>query len=359
MPKPVVTVLGIDITDRVKSLPAITETKEFNFSKITNNTFSFEAENIDGLLGLQNDESIFANTDWYNGAVNITGWQGTALWKSKLIDVAPNYQNRPPTTKITTKSTLYTFKDRKISYTSSTWETPADSFKNICDQEGFTNYDSGSVSQSKSAFVAASCYWKIDINADDGQSFQNTIEKIAETSNSRLYSYLNNLYFRHWTPYNGGASIFIKEKNLRSKPVISNNRNIFYNQYDIGYIGSRVSDTAGIASASRAKYGITSPGEFATGSVDEMIYYKNLTSAQYIGESIIKRGHKNLSTNPQLLAQIACQVDYEFAPEFNLDSYIKLDFKDEDWNQKLFEILSYTINENTRSLTITALEVDV
>jgi hypothetical protein len=357
MPKPVVTILGVNVTDKVQGLPTISETKEFNFQKLTNNTYTFDLTNSDGEFGLQNSESIFSNVDWYGGNVSIDGWSGQNLWTGSLIDVAPNYAVSPPRTSITTKSVLYTFKDINISYKSSDWETPAETFKNICDENSFTNYNSASVTQSKSIFEANSCYWKVEIDSGDGQAFQSALEKIAEYSNSRLYNYLGNLYFRHWTPYTGGASIFIKEKNIISKPVLTNSRENFYNQYNIGYIGGVVTDTDGLGETSRRKYGTVQPGEFSTGSTDEMIYFKDEPSAKYIGNSIIQRGHKNLSTNPALLAEIICGVDYEFHTVFNVDSYVKLSFKNEGWNEKLFEITSYNINENNKSLTFTGLEV--
>jgi hypothetical protein len=355
--KPEVKILGVDVTNEVKSLPLISETKEFNFQKLTNNTYSFDLDNIDGQFGLQNEKSIFSNTNWYGGSVIIKGWNGQTLWDGSLIDVAPNYAANPPKTVITTKSALYVFKDINVVYTSSDWETPADTFKNICDAYGFTNYNNASVTESKNIFVTNSCYWKVNINAADGQPFQALLEKIAEYSNSRLYNYLGNLYFRHWYPYTGGADIFIKEKNLISKPVLTNNRERFFNQYNIGYLGGVATDTENIGLASRNRYGTKQPGEFMTGTTGDQIYFKDSTSAHYIGQSIIKRGHKNLSTNPQLPVEIACNVDYEFNEVFNVDSYIKLNFKEEDWNQKLFEVTSYNINENTRKLSFTGLEV--
>jgi hypothetical protein len=357
MIKPVLTMLGQDVTEYLTGgLPSIEEQKEFDFAKLINNVFTFEMDNIDGAFSLNNEKSLFHQTTWMNQPVTLDGWGGDRLMSGIITDVAPNYSGGTPKTNVTVKSSLFTFKDINIEYTSSDWETPADTFKNICDAIGFDSYNTIAISRSKAAFTENSCYWKVVVEKEDGQKFQSLVEKIAEYSNSRLYSYQDDLYFEHWVQYTGGASLFIEESDIITKPDIKSNRKILFNQYNIGYIGGVATD-ATYGASSRGRYGTLEYPEMATGSDEEMIYFKDSVSAKYIGESIILRGHRDLATNPSVLVTSTQTIDYRFKELMALNVFYRIDFTEESWDRKLFEIISYTINDNTREITITGLEV--
>jgi hypothetical protein len=357
MSKPVLKILGQDVTKYLSNgIPVAQEQKEFNFSNLINNVFVLEMDNTDGLFGLNNTTSLFYQTDWMNQVVTMTGYDGTQLFTGIITDVAPNYSSGRPKTNVTVKSSLFNSKDYNVEYISADWETPADSFKNICDSIDFNNYSSSSVASSKAQYENNSCYWKVDISKADGQKLQAVLEKIALYSNTRIYNYQDNLYFDHWTSSSPGASLFITERDIITKPNIKSNRKIFYNQYNIGYLGGIATDTT-IGISSRNKYGTVEAPEMSTGDTEELIYFKDLVSAKYIGDSIIKKGHKELQTNPNVLVTSTQQVDYKFKDLIGLNVYFKLDFTEESWDGKLFETIGYSINENTREITLTGLEV--
>jgi hypothetical protein len=357
MSKPVLTMLGQDVTRYLTNgLPVVEEQKEFDFAKLINNVFTFEMDNIDSAFSLNNSKSLFHQINWMNQPVTLDGWDGTRLMSGIITDIAPNYSGGTPKTTIMVKSSLFNYKDINIEYESSDWETPADTFKNICDLIDFTNYNTTAITRSKTIFEENSCYWKVEVKKDDGQKFQSLVEKIAEYSNSRLYSYQDYLYFEHWQPYTGGASLFIEEKDIISKPDIKSNRKILYNQYNIGYIGGVATDST-LGAASRAKYGTLEYPEMSTGDDEEMIYFKDSTSADYIGQSIIRRGHRDLAANPNVLVTSTQTIDYKFKDLMALNVYYKIDFYEESWDGKLFEVIRYAINDNTREISLTGLEV--
>jgi hypothetical protein len=359
MPKPVLTVLGQNITDfLIGGLPVIEEQQEFNFDKLISNTFSFVVNNESGKFGLNNAASLFQGNSWMNSEVKCWGWKGNQIWEGVLIDVVPNYQMSPPQTTLTTKMSLFNVKDELIEYESSDWETPANSFQNICDAISFTDYDTTSLQTSINAFTAAGCEWKMNINKSEGQKFQNLVEKIAEYSNTIVYGHLNKLYFQHWTPYTQGANIELLEKDLITKPVIKSHRGTFFNQYNIGYIGGVATDST-LGAVSRNRYKTKEFPQMSTGATSEQIYFKDLTSAQYIGESIIKRGHKTLTTNPTMLSEYTAQIDYEYREFIRVGLLIKQTFAPEEWVSKIFEVINFSIDENTRTIQAVLLEVDV
>ena len=103
---------------------------------------------------------------------------------------------------------MFKYYERIIVYQSSTWETGADAFKNICDDIGFTAYDDASVNKSISELTEADCYLKVSLQQEDGVTFQSIIEKLGEVTNSDVYTHNNIVYFIHWIKGDGGKTVW-------------------------------------------------------------------------------------------------------------------------------------------------------
>ena len=357
MAQPVIEVMGVDVFPDADKLFVIEQQKEFDSSKLTNNTYTFTLNNLTKRYALTHPASIFTGNRWLYTPVKVWDSRGLLVWNGILTNVVPNY-NGVPKTALTTKSVLFQIKDTVISYKSSDWETPADVFKNVCEQEGFTQYNNASVSKSISAYTGAGCYLKANIKTADGQKMQNLFDKLSEIGNARVYQYNNEVYFEHWTQDTPHASLFIKDKDLSSDPVIEVDQASIYNQYNIGYCGDAIGvATASVGALSREWYKTKSLPDMSTGSSGEMIYFKNETSAQYIGNGYIYRGHKTLDTTPEPLINITFGLNWDFERVLSIPTHFKFTYRYEDWTDKMFELTHYSVDENTRTITVGGREV--
>jgi hypothetical protein len=358
MATPTVTFLNNDIYPDVEALPKINEKRTFKKDKLVSNSYTLSVKNIDDKYSVNNTRSFLSNIKWLYESIVVTGTKGETIWNGVVTAIKRNHQTKKAV--IESKSSFFSLRNQIIEYESSDWETPADAVKNIFDANGFTDYDNASMQKSINDYEAASCYIKANINRSSGQKLQNAVEKIAEYGNADLYNHNNKIYFVHWVPQTAsGVSFTVGESDIQTAPVVVEDEPNIINQYKVGYTDDAgtfgVATDTTIGSVSRNRYGQKDLSEFNSGDERSQIKIKDLVSATYIGEGYIKRTHKNVTTNPQPLTRITFGLKWDFKDLLNLTTKFKFTLSDESWVDKVFEIFEFTINEDNRSIGITAL----
>ena len=142
-----VLLLGRDITDRTKELLKITEQKTSKRNKLINNNIKILVENADDLFTPNNPDSFLSGINFYYEPVQIFNRENEIVWDGIVKNILKNHNNKTAT--IDTVSKLHKFKDIKIVYKSSDFETPASAALNIINQVGFTDFDSKTIQDSK------------------------------------------------------------------------------------------------------------------------------------------------------------------------------------------------------------------
>ncbi len=363
MSDPKVLLSGQDIYAKgyVKEIPKIQEKKTFKKDKLVTNEFSLNVINTDDFFSVGNSKSLYGGNNYIYEPFTITGRQGEIIWNGQVIDISRNHEKKLATIK--SRNSLFKFRNEYIEYESSDWETGANAFKNISDAIGFKDYDNTAVTNSINRLTAAGALLEANFNKSNKLTFQKAIEKLAEYSNADAYSHDGRVYFVHWIPFAEGISINLTIDDLKTKPVVSNLEKEIINDYLIGYdsdggIGAIDSDNNNIGEISRKTqlFGTKQLPELRSGD-GNMIVYKNLATAVYIGEGYIKRTQRAVATNPTSLQKITLSLYADHKDWITLQSFFTLTLADESWTQKIFETFDFTINENKDDIKITAIEV--
>jgi hypothetical protein len=363
MAEPRVLIFGQDIyaLGYVPRIDNILERKTFRKDKLVANTYDLTVDNSDDYFSINNSRSPFNNSNWLWTPIQVYNRDEELVWDGNLWRIDRNHNTK--TAVLKSKNAFYEFRKTMIEYESSTWETPATAFKNLCDAYGYTNYNEASVSKSISQYEDAGCYIKCNFNISDNVTFQHAIEKIGEYGNADVYAHLNDTYFVHWVPFTGGVSILLdatERDKLKSLPIVTEDETTLFNDYSIGYDGDggvAAIDSANgnIGNISRTKWGVHSLPELRS-DIDAQIRYQNLTSAVYIGEGYIRRTHKNLLKQPQPLTAIRFNIFSDNKEWITLQSYFNHTLPDESWTAKTFEVFEFTINEEEDDIEIFAYE---
>lgn len=358
---PEVNLLGFDLYNLgyVDDIINISEQRTFKKDKLFVNEYKLKVKNFDNFFSIDNNVSLFKNNNWLFTPIIIKNESGEIIWDGIVTDIQADHEKK--IANVVSKNVLAQYFKYKIEYTSSDWETGAEAFKNICDNIGFTNYNAKSVQDSINLLDYNSCYLKCRFDIEQGITFQQAIEKIAEYSGADCFVNKNDIYFKVWKQYVGGAIGSITENDLISLPKITHLSKEIINQYNIGY------DNDGGTPATDDNsndIGLISRNNFGTFELPEMngtnsqIIFKDKTSATFVGELYIRRTHKNLLTYPMPLREIDFDLKYDFKYYLDINTYIKLPLSDESWNNKVFEITETVIDSNKNKISITALEVD-
>jgi hypothetical protein len=338
--------------------------KSFNNDKLITNAFDIKVNNEDDYFSLENSKSAYNGTNIYFQPIKVIGRNGIDIWNGVVTGIPRDHNEK--TAVIQSKNSMYKFFERIIVYESSTWETGAEAFKNICTAIGYTDYDNTSVQTSINQLALNNCYLKVSLQQEDGVSFNSIIEKLGEYSNADVYVHNNLIYFVHFQPTTVDNSVIsILEKDFRSFPSISEGIEDIINDFSIGYYQDNgvpaTDDNSNIIGlVSRNRYGKRSLPEMSSGD-GAQILFKDKVSAIYIGEGMIRRTQKGIDSapqNPRPLTAIQFEIFSDFRDYINLQNKFKLTLPDEDWVLKLFEIFEFEINENEDKITITAYEVD-
>ena len=361
MALPQVIVEGYDLVELgyVDEINNIQEYKTFDKDKVIANTYTLNVKNFDEFFSVDNPISIFNSTNWQYTSIKVYDGDGELIWDGLIDDIPRDHATKQAT--IESISNLQKYAEETVAYESADWETAADAAKNILDSAGFTKYNNASFQNSIGTLTTNSCYIKAYFWEEDDVRLQPAVEKLAEYGSSDVYSHKGVLYFKHFEPFTGNVKVYLTKTDLLRSPKVYSLKNNIINKYSIYYDGGGpVNDsTAGnIGSLSRNKFGIKSLAEMGGGSNTEVII-KDEVSAQYIGESLIKRSHYNLdNANVRALQAIEFSLKLDYSEYIDLNTYFRLTFSDEGWTEKLFEIFLFERDYKSQSIKITAYEVD-
>jgi len=223
----------------VKNLINLKEEKTFRQRRIITNTYNLKVENYDDFFSVDKPGTQFNNSDWRYQSIQIIDENGNTIWDGIITDIIRNHDNK--TAVIQSKNTFFKYRDAIVDYQSSTWETGADAFKNICDSVGFTKYHQKSYQDSSNILDNNLCYLKCVFNPEDNVKFITAINDLAKVSNADLYVHKDELRFVHWTEFTGGTVVHIdgsRRKQIKIAPMVSSPENNLINDYNIDYDGS-------------------------------------------------------------------------------------------------------------------------
>lgn len=346
----------------VSSIARISEKKTFKKDKLITNTYSFTVNNADDAFSVNNPDSLFADSFWLYDPIQIYDRDEERIWNGVITQIDRNHNTK--TAIVKTKNLMFKYRNARVVYTSSTWETPGEAVKNICDAVGFTGYNEAALNTSIARYTDASCKLKCDFSEEDNVSLQAALEKLADYGNADAYNHQGEFYYVHWVPFTGGVSVSIDttvRDAVRSLPQVTEQETDLINDYSIGYdgdLGTPATDAnqSNIGAVSRARYGAHSLPEMRSGD-DAQIVYENATSAAYIGNGYITRTHRDLSTDPRPLSKTRFNLPADNDEWVDLQSYFRLTLPDEAWTLRIFEVFEFTINEDADNIEIVAYEV--
>jgi len=358
--QPQVLINNLDIYELglVTGLPTTSERKSLNEDKTTANQYELLVNNFDNSFSINHYKFLLDKNNWLYNSVIVKNQEDEIIWNGVITNIIRDHNDKRAT--IISKDIRFKFRNEIIEYESVDWETVANAFKNIADDIGFTEYNINSVLTSIATLTNNNCYVKVNFNKSDGITFQQAGEKLAEFANADFYLSKNKLYFTAWKELQSNPTVTITEDDFESMPVISESERDIINDFSIGYYGDNEipatdSNNNNIGYKSRLKYGIKTLPEMRSNERAQIIY-KDLTSALYIGEGYIKRSNLNYNTNPRPRTQISFTIKSDFKKYIALDSFIKITLSDENWNNKIFEIFSFEINEDDNLINVEALD---
>lgn len=361
MANPQVLTMGMDLyaLGYVSEIAKINEKKTFKKDKLIINSYSIIANNFDNFFSIDNPASPFHNSYWRYENLQVINEDKMTIWNGVLSDFIRNPVNK--TVKIESQDIIQKYRKEKVVYESSDWETGADAAKNVMDVIEYTGYNNASLQKSIAYLTSNSCYLKCNINKSDNQTLIQFLDKIALYSCADCYLHNNNIYFKTWQPFTGSTNIDIKNDDIIKITDIRSSDKEMVNDYSIGYnadAGTPATDfnSNNLGAVSRKKYGTHELRELRS-NTGKQIVYKDKTSATFTGENYIKRTTKNYLTQPAPLTAIKGQFDYSLKDWINLETYFKLIFEDELWDEKIFEIFEFTRDENKKELFFMAYEV--
>jgi len=359
---PRVEFLGVDAyaLGHIDKLFKIKYMRTFKKDKLIRNNISINVKNFNNFYSVNHPASLFSNIFWRYKPFKIYNKSNDLLWDGLLESIPRNHAKK--TAKLISSDLLLKYRDIKVEYESGTWETPADAVKNVLDFYEFVEYNNKSITDSSARYEANDCYIKCHIEKGDDMNLQTFLDKMGAVGCADVYTFYNEIYFKHWKPFTGGVKVKLVESDLRTAPMVGEPESEIINQYDIDYVGSddtpaNDTDNNNIGNKSREVYN-THELESLDGSAENEIEIKDLASAVYLGECYIRRSHRNLSSNPQMLTRIKFDLKGNHREWIDLETYFRLTLSDEGWTEKLFEIFEITIDLDKNNINILAYGVD-
>jgi hypothetical protein len=353
----------------LNSIPEISETKGFGRGKLSPSDMTLEVKNFDDQFSVDNQKSFLNGSNWQFSNVKAYDSDNLLFANCIVADITRNHVSKMAN--IICKDIIFANRKTAISYTSSDWETAATAAYNIMIQEGLTTDDFNNtlIQNSISQLTAAACYVKVNILKEDDITLLTAIEKLGPYGGADVFMYRNKICFQHWQAFTGGVSVYfnynVASQRPRTAPIISTMESSFYNDYSIGYNGDLnvpATDAANgnIGAASRTRFGTQSYPEMRCNSSSvNMIAFKDLTSAKYIGETFIKYGHSSLTPKPKILQVINFDIDYSYRLNVDLGTYFEMTFSEEGWIDKVFEVAGIKRSLDKQNIAIEAWEVKV
>jgi hypothetical protein len=347
---------------KVKTLPPLLERKTFQKDKLISNEIRMVFKNHDDFLSTNNPKSLVANSDWLFGLFKIYNDDNIIIWDGIIKNIIRNHTKK--TAAVVSVSKLYQLSRKIMSYQSPVYETPGTAVLNIFAQEGFIDFDKRSLQEAIALQTQNNCFIKCDIQTTDNMTFQHLIEKLGEYGVADVYSSDNKIYYKHFNASSVGVTSHIVlddiVADMRGTITVDESPKDIINDYSIIHAESETpetdTDNNKVGLLSRNKYGIFSLPEF-NGGIGQQILIKDSIAAIYIGESYIRRTHKNIATNPKPLTKLTFSVSDEWKDFITLQSYIKVTLIDEGWTDHLFETYQRNIDLNKNNISLVNYEV--
>ena len=347
----------------VGKLTDIIEQKTFQKDKLIVNQLVMLVKNFNDFFSLGNPKSLFSNSRWRFQTFRIINRDGEVTWDGILKQIFRDHRRKMA--KIVSVDRLYKFQKRNISYESSDWETPAESFKNLCDQEGFIWYNENSVTDSINQLDEAKCYIWCHFGLANDITFQQACEKLGMIGGADVYTHKNEMYYQHWIPFAGGVKVDLLESDLLKNPIIKDSEKDIVNDYRIGYAGdlgisTTDSDNNKIGAESRLDINFgTRPFREMNGRIGNQIEIKDLTGAIYIGEVLIRRTHIDLNGLPRPHDIMDIEIPATHSTWIDLRTYFTQTYRAENWNKKIFEVFKSVRSEDKNNIKLTGYEVNI
>lgn len=362
---PEVLILGreIDIYSlgHVDKIINVLTKKTFRKDKFIINQIKQTVKNYDNFYSVNNEKSIFKDIKWRFQPFKIK-INNDIIWDGVIREIIRDHNKKIAT--IISTDELYQFSKIRISYNSSTWEPPAEAFKNICDDIGFTKYNQALYIKSKDQQEAAGIYIKVKFDKEDDITFQQAAEKLADIGAADIYTFKNEIYYVYVSgdAFSGNIKITINEDDIIKLPTIQSDERNIVNDYNIKYydgLDVALTDATGdnIGAASRLKFGTQPLAEF-DGSAGQQIEIRDQAAALAIGNAYIKRTHKNLNTDPSALEFMSFELSIDFENFMELISNFNFNLSDESWTDKIFNTFELNINYDRRNIKVLAYEVN-
>lgn len=350
----------IDISNKVSDYPDISQKKGFMRSSIIQNEINITAKNYQNDFSADNPVSMLNGLKWRFQPIQTYDDKGNLSFSGLLKDFKRNHNDK--TVSILACDLLAQSMQTSVIYVSADWETPADAIKNILTNYGIA-FDARSVNGSASVYALALCYIKCNFTFESNMTIQKSLEEIANMCGADCYTWNNKIYFSHYIKAPSVVTPnLISVSDMYDLPTVETDEQILVNDYSVGYTadgGTPITDANGnnIGASSRLRYGSHSSGN-VSGRTGDVIEIKDLTSAIYLGEALIRRSQKSLATIPQPLQKITFSVSLQFKTYLDLQTYFRMTFADESWTQKLFNVFGLTVSMTTNTITVEAYEVE-
>ncbi len=362
---------GFDIykAGYVAKLFNVTEQKTFARSKLIFNDFNLDVNNFTDAFSRDNPKSLFYGLRLYQ-PVQIYNRDGLLIFDGVMLNLTRDHIAK--TASIEISDTMQTFARTKVEYFSADWETPAMAVKNLMDKYNASdNYDLASIQTSDALYHAANngngVFIKCDIELNANTYLTNFIEKLAEIGCADAFIHKNLIRFDHWKTFTKPASSLINLdiSDLIQAPNISILFSEVVNDYRIRYAGDNgiaVTDSTApgvghnIGALSRQNLAVYSLPELRTTETSQ-VAIKDVNSAVYFGECLIRRTHTNLLTNPNPLQVIDIILPIQDREWIDILSYFALTFPEEGWDKKIFEVMKISYDDDENQILLTAYEV--
>jgi len=342
---------------KVSKLININEKRTFRKTKLITNTYTFNVDNDDDFFSVTKPGSIFHGSNWRYSLIKALNPDGIKIWEGIIMDIVRNHETKKA--RIICKNTFFNYRKEVVDYQSSSYETGASAFKNICDAVGFTKYNRKAFTDSDTQLDNANCKLRCNFNVEDGVSFMEAISKLAEYSNADLYVHNDELYFRHWQEFTGGVTITVeadRKGQLRKAPEASSPEKDILNDYEIDYEGSGETpatdaNSGNFGAASRRKFGRKKLPAFRTGDNGQIVF-ENKTSASYIGKSYMNETNRDLTTRPEPPVKNIFSVPFDYERLIQLGTFFRFNFDEEGWENKVFDTYEFTSSEENDEIKI-------
>ena len=345
---------------RLIEFPIVTEEKTFGRDKIISNEMVLRVRNDDNYFSVNNRKSPFGSHPWKYAKLLVYNFQGDLIWDGLIVDIKRIHEGK--VAEITSQDSLAQFLSKRLLYTSADWETPADAVLNIFAAVGITNYNNTSLNRAKKKYVAGGCYIKCDFSQGDAITVLGALERLGEFGVADCFFSRNTFFFSHNVVFESRKiPKILVDSDFMEAPTVSFGQSDMKNEYAIRYVGDAevaATDVANgnIGASSRNLYGTQDVSEI-NGAENQQIMIRDKTAAVYIGECYIRRTHLNLGNNPMPPQWVDFTVDIRHRNDLDVNSYFRMTYADEDWNEKLCEIFMIEKNEDANYIRVTALEV--